>query len=68
MTTTLAFLSPASLGFQEILIVILVIAALFGAKRIPEAARGLGRAALEFKRGKMQVEKEIADMAKDLKV
>jgi sec-independent protein translocase protein TatA len=41
----------AGIGFQELLIIFLIIALLFGAKKIPELARGLGQAMREFKKG-----------------
>jgi sec-independent protein translocase protein TatA len=40
-----------SLGPTEILIIVALIALLFGAKRIPELARSLGRSQAEFKKG-----------------
>ena len=40
-----------SLGFTEILIIILVLVLLFGARRIPELARGLGEGIRTFKSG-----------------
>jgi sec-independent protein translocase protein TatA len=39
------------LGFREILIILVIILILFGAKRIPELARSLGRGITEFKGG-----------------
>ncbi len=47
----------AGIGFQELLIIFLIIALLFGAKKIPELARGLGQAMKEFKKG-MREEQE----------
>ncbi|MDT7907193.1 MAG: twin-arginine translocase TatA/TatE family subunit [Candidatus Calescibacterium sp.] len=41
----------AGIGFQELLIIFLIIALLFGAKKIPELAKGLGQAMREFKKG-----------------
>jgi len=38
-----------SFGAPEILIIVLIIALLFGAKRFPDAARGLGRSLRIFK-------------------
>ncbi len=38
-----------SIGFKEILIIALIIILLFGAKRIPELFKGLGRGIKEFK-------------------
>jgi sec-independent protein translocase protein TatA len=39
------------LGTTEVILILLVILLLFGAKRIPELMRGLGRGAREFKEG-----------------
>jgi sec-independent protein translocase protein TatA len=57
------------LGMPEILIIILVIVILlFGAKKLPELARSLGRAKGEFDRGKMEIERELREeKAKDEK-
>ena len=38
-------------GLQEILLILLIFVILFGGKKIPELARGLGRGVSEFKRG-----------------
>jgi sec-independent protein translocase protein TatA len=40
-----------SIGFREILIILLIILILFGAKRIPDLMRSLGRGVNEFKGG-----------------
>ncbi len=40
-----------NIGFREILIILLIVLVLFGAKRIPELARSLGRGVNEFKGG-----------------
>lgn len=48
-----------SLGMPELLIIFLVILLLFGAKRLPELARGLGRGIREFKDATKHVEQEI---------
>ena len=41
-----------SLGFTEIILIVLFILIVFGAKRIPELARAMGRASCEFKKAK----------------
>jgi sec-independent protein translocase protein TatA len=40
-----------TLGLGEILIILAVVLLLFGAKRLPEIARSLGRSSNEFKKG-----------------
>ena len=48
-------------GPQEMLIILLVVLVLFGAKRLPELARSLGKSMNEFKRGKEEVAREIRE-------
>ncbi len=38
------------LGVQELIIIFLIIMVLFGAKKLPEMGKGLGRGIREFKR------------------
>lgn len=47
-----------SLGFTEMLLIALFILIVFGAKRIPELARAMGRASYEFKKAKADLEAE----------
>ncbi len=48
-------------GFEWIILLIIVAALfLFGPQKLPELARGFGRAMGEFRRGRMEVEKEIS--------
>jgi sec-independent protein translocase protein TatA len=39
------------IGAQEMLLILLALVLLFGAKRIPQIARGLGQSVGEFRRG-----------------
>jgi sec-independent protein translocase protein TatA len=48
-----------NLGAGEIILILLVILILFGAKKIPELARGIGKGMSEFKKGLKDVEEEI---------
>jgi sec-independent protein translocase protein TatA len=47
------------LGVQELLLILLVLILLFGAKKIPEIARGLGKSVSEFKKGARDLDEEI---------
>ena len=48
-----------NLGFGELLIILLVVLVLFGSKKIPELAKGLGKGISEFKKGLRDVEDGI---------
>lgn len=49
------------LGFNEILIILIIVLLLFGGKKIPELMRGLGRGMREFNDAKNNVRREIED-------
>ena len=49
------------IGMPELLIILLVILLLFGAKRLPELAKGLGKGIREFKDATKHVENEIKE-------
>lgn len=40
-----------NIGFSELLVILAILLVLFGATRLPEAARGLGRSLNAFKQG-----------------
>lgn len=48
-----------NLGFTELILIFLVVLLLFGAKRIPEIARGLGKGIREFKDATTDVKREL---------
>ncbi len=52
-------------GAGEIILILLVVLILFGAKKIPELAKGLGKGMSEFKKGLKEVENEIKDADKE---
>jgi len=56
MSTVLAFVMP---GGAELVIIFVVLLLLFGAKKLPELARGIGRSLGEFKKAKEEFEHEI---------
>lgn len=49
------------LGFNEILIIAIIILLLFGGRKIPELMRGLGRGVREFNDAKSNVRREIEE-------
>ena len=53
------------LGFNEILIILVIVLLLFGGKKIPELMRGLGRGVREFNDAKNNVRKEIEEGIND---
>lgn len=63
MSNTLLFIG--GLGGWEIAVIVFVILLLFGAKRIPELARGLGRGIREFKDATSEIRSEIEEGSKE---
>lgn len=55
-------------GWQEILLILIIILILFGARKIPDLARSLGRGVKEFKKGLNEIESpEDKDKSKQRK-
>jgi sec-independent protein translocase protein TatA len=50
-----------NLGFPEIVLILLVVLLLFGAKRIPEIAGSMGKGIREFKRNINDATREVTD-------
>ena len=53
------FLFAAFLGGWEIVLILAVVLILFGAKKLPELARGLGQGIKEFKKATNEVTSEL---------
>lgn len=53
-----------NLGTGEIILILLVVLVLFGAKKIPELAQGIGKGMKEFKKALKDVEEEVKDSSK----
>lgn len=64
MNVELAFLG--GLGGWEILLILMVLLIFFGAKKIPELAKGLGKGIKEFKNATKEIKDEIEEGVKDL--
>ncbi|RPH82663.1 MAG: twin-arginine translocase TatA/TatE family subunit [Candidatus Rokuibacteriota bacterium] len=52
------------LGYQELLIILVIVLILFGANRLPELAKSLGSSVKEFKKGVNEVKNEDATDAR----
>jgi sec-independent protein translocase protein TatA len=57
MTTPLAFIE--GIGGPELLMIMFIILLLFGANRLPELAKGLGKSVREFKKATSGMEEEL---------
>lgn len=56
-----------SLGMPELLTILFLVLLLFGAKKIPELAKGLGRGIREFKDASKEIKNEIEQGVKEEK-
>jgi sec-independent protein translocase protein TatA len=56
------------LGGPEIILIVAVFVVLFGAKSIPQLARGLGKGIREFKDATSGIKKSIEEEVKDIDV
>jgi len=63
LNNVLAFIG--GLGTSEVLVILVVVLLLFGAKRIPELARGLGKGIREFKDATKEIKNDIEKAAND---
>ncbi|MEQ8359978.1 MAG: twin-arginine translocase TatA/TatE family subunit [Cytophagales bacterium] len=63
--TTLINILLFSIGGPEIILILFVILLLFGAKKIPELARGMGKGIREFKDATKEIKDEIDDAGKE---
>ena len=54
------------LGPWEITLIILVVIILFGGKKLPELARGLGLGLREFKKAKDEITDEVKSVADEI--
>ena len=53
-------------GIEWIVVGIVIVGLLFlGPKKIPELARGIGRAMGEFRRGRIELEREVNEWSKE---
>lgn len=65
MTNLLLLLIFGGLGGTEVLLIFLAILLLFGGKKIPELARGIGKGIREFNDAKDNIKQELEQGIKD---
>lgn len=61
------YIIPGVPGHFELLIILFIVLLLFGGKRIPELARGLGRGIREFKKAKHEIDDEVRELDAELR-
>jgi len=54
-----------SIGIPELLIILVVVLLIFGPRRLPDMAKGLGQSVREFRKGLRDMRKEFDDEASD---
>lgn len=60
-----AILAVLGIGGWEVILILAVVLILFGAKKLPELAKGLGSGIKEFKKASREVTEEIQNAATD---
>ena len=63
MYTQFAFINSP----QDWIVILLIVMLLFGAKKLPELARGVGKSMGEFKKAREDFEREITTAATEVK-
>jgi len=57
-----------NMGFMEILLILIVVLLLFGAKRIPEIAQSMGKGIREFKKSVSDVDRSIREPERESRI
>ncbi|MFT6214977.1 MAG: sec-independent protein translocase protein TatA [Roseivirga sp.] len=53
-------------GGPEMIFIVFIVLLLFGAKKIPDLARGMGKGIREFKDATKEIKKEVDDAGKEI--
>jgi sec-independent protein translocase protein TatA len=53
-------------GGPEMIFIVFIVLLLFGAKKIPDLARGMGRGIREFKDATKEIKKEVDEAGKEI--
>lgn len=59
MTPEFTIIAWGAPSFQELIVILVIVLIVFGAKRLPELARALGQSMNEFRKAKDEFEKEL---------
>jgi sec-independent protein translocase protein TatA len=51
-------------GFEWVFIVLIIVVLIFGVKKIPDLARGLGKATTEFEKARIEAKRELGKIKK----
>jgi sec-independent protein translocase protein TatA len=54
-------------GGPDLIVILLIVLVLFGAKKLPELARGLGQSLNEFRKARAELDHELHSASNDLK-
>jgi sec-independent protein translocase protein TatA len=54
-----------NLGFTELMMILIIVLVLFGARRVPEIGASIGKGIREFKKNISDTEREIRDPLRD---
>lgn len=52
-------------GMGELVVILLIVLVLFGASKVPEIGRALGKAIKEFKKAGKEIKDDIEDVSKE---
>ena len=53
------------IGMPELIVVLIIILVLFGASRLPEIAKSLGKAIKEFKKAGKEIKSDVEEITKE---
>ncbi|MDR0306125.1 MAG: twin-arginine translocase TatA/TatE family subunit [Chitinispirillales bacterium] len=54
------------IGTHQLLLILLIVLVLFGAKKVPELAKGLGAGIREFKKAARDIQQDAADPTSEI--
>ena len=55
----------ANLGFTELMVILVIVLVLFGARRVPEIGASIGKGIREFKKNINDIDRDVRDPIRD---